>query len=189
MENNDVSFEIVANRLLANKIASDPSEIHGIICGMLAGGMSLDNTEWLNSLADFVNTGEPFDSDLRQLMQDIFKQSCEQFSDPSFGLVLCLPDDSAPISERGQSIISWVQGFLLGFGVQQEEKKSCSEEVKEALQDFAEIARMDNEMSEDEESEQALFEVMEYVRISAMLCFSELGQSQPSDMSSHRTLH
>ena len=36
---------------------------------------------------------------------------------------------------------------------------------------------MDEEMNDDEESEQALFEVIEYVRITAMLCFTELGKS------------
>ena len=36
---------------------------------------------------------------------------------------------------------------------------------------------MDEEMDEDEETEKAFFEVVEYVRVSAMLCFNELGKS------------
>lgn len=189
LKDNGLSFEAIANSLLANKIASDPAEIHGILCGMLSGGMKMDNTEWMMSLADFINTGEPFSENVERLISEMFKETCRQLLDSEFTLVVCLPDDAAPISERGQAIISWVQGFLLGFGVQQEERKSCSEEVKEALQDFAEIAKMDPEMAENEESEQALFEVAEYVRISAMLCFTELGQSSENDLSAFRTLH
>ncbi len=189
MKDNELSFEPLANSLLADKIASDPSEIHGILCGMLAGGMHFENPDWLASMSDFVNSGDSFSPELKQMLQQLFEQSCQQFIDSEFSLILCLPDDSAPIAERAQSIINWVQGFLVGFGVQQEEQRSCSEEVKEALQDFAEISRMDPEMSEDEESEQALFEVSEYVRISAMLCFSELGYAVEPSVTSQRTLH
>ena len=32
-------------------------------------------------------------------------------------------------------------------------------------------------MEEDEDTEQAYFEISEYVRISALLCFTELGSS------------
>ena len=104
-------------------------------------------------------------------------------------MVLCLPDDAAPINERGQALLEWVQGFMLGFGLFQDDLTKCSPDVKEALEDFAEIARMDEEMAEGEEFEQALFEVVEYVRVSAMLCFNELGKSPEEQQSQPKTVH
>lgn len=189
MQDNELSFEKVANELLVNKIACDPSELHGILCGMVAGGMSMDNQEWINSLSDFINSGEPFASEMEALILQVYETSCTQFLDGEFSFSLLLPDDQAPIVERAQSLISWVQGFLLGFGVQQESQQSMTDEIKEAIVDFSEIAKMDSEMPESEESEQALFEVEEYVRISAMLCFSELGKASDNDLSAFRTLH
>ncbi len=47
--------------------------------------------------------------------------------------------------------------------------------MKEVITDFAEIANLSDEMEEDESTEQAYFEINEYVRISALLCFSELA--------------
>lgn len=189
MQDKELSFEQIANDLLANKVTSDPSELHGILCGMLSGGMSLDNQDWINSLSDFVNTGEKFPSEVETLIYQVFETSCTQLLDGEFSFQLLLPEDVAPIIDRAQSLISWVQGFLLGFGVQQDGQHSLSAEVKEALADFAEIARMDSDMPESEESEQALFEVEEYVRISAMLCFGELGKTGETDLSSFRTIH
>lgn len=189
MKDKELSFEQVANELLVNKITSDPSELHGIICGMIAGGMNLDNQDWINSLADFINSGEKFADDLETLIFQVYEISCEQLLDGEFSFMLLLPDDMAPITERAQSLISWVQGFLLGFGVQQQAQHSISDEIKEALADFSEIAKMESDMSESEESEQALFEVEEYVRISAMLCFSELGKTSDTDLSAFRTIH
>ena len=86
-------------------------------------------------------------------------------------------------------MINFVQGFMTGFGLYQNDLSQCSAEVKEAFEDFAEIARMEDAMTEDEESEQALFEVEEYVRISTMLCFNELGQSPLDDAEAPPTVH
>ena len=43
-------------------------------------------------------------------------------------------------------------------------------------------------MEEDEDTEQAFFEISEYVRISALLCFTELGTS-PEVKEEPKTLH
>ncbi|MCY7295452.1 UPF0149 family protein [Alteromonas sp. a30] len=170
-------------------ILADASELQGILCGMLAGGMDPENPDWKLSLQDFINAGEPLNSEVASMTVELYEQLCQQLQGDEFSLVLCIPEEGAPISERGQSLIAWVQGFMLGFGVQQQELKSCSEDVKEALQDFSDIIHMDSDMPENEESEQALFEVLEYVRISAMLCFSELGHHSSKGADGARVLH
>lgn len=189
MKDKELSFEQVANELLINKVSSDPSEVHGIICGMVSGGMNLDNQDWINSLADFVNAGDRFPDELEALIYQLYEFTCDQLLDGEFSFTLLLPDDVAPINERAHSLISWVQGYLLGFGVQQDGQHSISPEIKEALADFAEIVKMQSDMPESEDSEQALFEVEEYVRISAMLCFGELGKTGDTDLSVLRTIH
>lgn len=182
MKNIDVNYEALTGLLHRHNILADAAELHGIICGMLSGGMDPKNTGWKLSLHDFINAGDSLPSDVNSMVEDLFQQVCQQLQGDDFALMLCLPEEDAPIEERGQALIAWVQGFLLGFGVQQQELKSCSDDVKEALQDFSDIVHMDSNMPESEESEQALFEVMEYVRISAMLCFGELGTSgKPSE--------
>jgi uncharacterized protein YgfB (UPF0149 family) len=65
----------------------------------------------------------------------------------------------------------------------------CSDDVKEALEDFSDISRMEEPMDADDESEKALFEVEEYVKISAILCFSELGQSLLDDQKEKPSIH
>ena len=81
-----------------------------------------------------------------------------------------------------------MQGFNLGFGLQQTKNAALSEDVKEVLVDFGEIANLSDEMEEDEDTEQAFFEIAEYVRISALLCFTELG-SPPAPQDKKTTLH
>lgn len=183
------AYEKLSALLQQFNILTDAAEIHGILCGMLSGGMPLESRDWLEPLADFVNQGEPFSSEVKTAVLELYDETCQQLVDSEFALVLCLPDDAAPINERGQALISWIQGYLVGFGLHQADLTGCSEEAKEALQDFSEIARMDEQMNDDEESEQALFEVMEYVRVSAMLCFNELGKSAAVQQEDSKTVH
>ena len=105
----------------------------------------------------------------------MFSDIWKNILDDSYGFQLMLPDDDDSIVERGHALSVWVQGFNLGFGLHQKDKAIVSGDVKEVLSDFAEIANLSDEMDEDEDNEQAYFEIAEYVRISALLCFTELG--------------
>lgn len=182
-------FESLSVVLERNNILTSAAEIQGMICGMLGGGMPLECQDWLEPLADFVNQGEPLPKEVIEAFNELFDVTCQQLVASDFALVLCLPDDAAPINERGQALLNWIQGFMLGFGLHQADLTGCSDDVKEGLDDFAEIARMDEEMTEDEESEQALFEVMEYVRVTVMLCFNELGKSPEQQQGEPKTVH
>lgn len=172
-----IDCDLFNTMLSAENIIVDASEIHGILCGMLAGGMNLDDQNWIEALADVVNQGDKFSSTAEQNIVLMFNQICQEFIEADFALRMCLPEDSSSINVRGKALVNWVHGFLLGFGLHQDDLTKCSEEAKEALEDFAQISKLDEAMDETEESEQAFFEVVEYVRISAMLCFNEMGKS------------
>jgi yecA family protein len=182
-------YETLSSVLDRHNILADGAEIHGILCGMLSGGMRLEDREWLEPIADFIHQGEELPQEAKTHLLALFNDTCQQLVEADFALTLCLPDDAAPINERGQALINWVQGFMLGFGLHQDDLTGCSDDVKEALEDFSDIAKMDEEMSEDEESEKALFEVMEYVRVTAMLCFNELGKSASNEQQNAKTVH
>ncbi|GAB3018573.1 UPF0149 family protein [Bowmanella dokdonensis] len=189
MNNLSKVFDELSSLLEQEGISSDAAEIQGIMAGMLGGGMATENREWLEALADFTNQGEPLPARVREELLKLYDETCQQLMGADFALSLCLPDDACPINDRGQALVKWVQGFMLGFGLHQADLTRCSEDVKEALEDFAEISRMDEEMTEDEASEQALFEVIEYVRVSAMLCFNELGRSKTQALKQSKTIH
>lgn len=183
------NYELISAALQRENILASAAEIQGVFCGMLGGGMPLESQDWIEAIADFVNQGEPLVKEIELQLTELYNETCQQLVETDFALVLCLPDDAAPINERGQALLEWVQGFMLGFGLHQDDLTQCSADVKEALEDFAEIARMDEEMAEGEEFEQALFEVVEYVRVSAMLCFNELGKSPEEQQSQPKTVH
>lgn len=178
------------NQLLADHhILSDAAEVQGMLCGMLSAGMAISDQQWQTVLADCINESERLPAAVSEVLTQVFNQLCQQFVAADYALQLLIPDDASPINDRGLALIHWVQGFLLGFGLHQDNANQCSDEVREALQDFAEIARMEEPMNADEASERALQEVIEYVKISALYCYSELGQSLLDDQSDQPKLH
>lgn len=184
-----LDYDRINNLLSQHHILSDAAEVQGILCGMLCAGMSLSDQQWQSVLADCINEGERLPDEVADSLNALFNQLCQQFVEADYALQLLLPDDASPINDRGLALIHWVQGFLLGFGLRQENPAQCSDEVREALNDFSEIARMEEPMSADEASERALQEVVEYVKISALYCYSELGQSLLDDQNEQPKLH
>lgn len=184
-----LDYDTVSTRLSQQGISVDGAEMQGILCGMFCGGMSLTDQRWLDTLKDMANQGEPFTDNAEQVLTALFNQTCQQLLEAEFSLQLLLPEDTAPLNDRGAALINWVQGFLVGFGLHQQDLTGCSADVKEAMEDFANIARMEEPMEDDEESERAFNEVMEYVKISAILCFSELGQSLLEDQPGNPSVH
>jgi yecA family protein len=186
---NELSYENFTAMLKQHNIIVDASEVQGILCGMLGGGMNIDDQEWIQALADMINQGDEIPPFVQGQIELMFNKICQEFIEADFALQLCLPSDLSSINIRGAAFVNWVHGFLLGFGLHQNDLTGCSAETKEALEDLSDIAKLEDAMEENEESEQAFFEVIEYVRISAMLCFNELGKSLIDSRQQSPTVH
>lgn len=163
--------------ITTENIQSHASEIHGVLTGLICAGFTFEEQNYIGMLNDLFNNGEVFPDAVKVVIKQMYSELWADILDDDYAFQLMLPDDDDSIVERGHGLSNWVQGFNLGFGLQQKNSPVTSSEVKEVLTDFVEIANLSDEMEEDEDTEQAYFEISEYVRISALLCFTELGSS------------
>ncbi|MFT3761235.1 MAG: UPF0149 family protein [Pseudoxanthomonas sp.] len=149
----------------------DASELHGALCGWLAGGGE-DDAGWLaRVLADPGVPAPAADSALDELRT----ATAAQFEDRGFGFELLLPDAAAPLAERAGALFEWCRGFLGGFGLAAGAGPRLSEESEEALRDLARLAQAAPEDSDDEqEDEDALAEIEEFVRVAALLLHGDV---------------
>jgi len=177
--------------ITTENIQSHASEIHGVLTGLICAGFTFEEQSYTVMLNDLFNNGEPFPDSVKALVTQMYSELWTDMLDNDYTFQLMLPDDDDSIIERGHALGTWVQGFNLGFGLQQKNSPVTSSEVKEVLADFSEIANLSDEMEEDEDTEQAYFEISEYVRISALLCFSELGSSPTTvdNQNTDNTIH
>ncbi len=195
---NKLDFASVQAIITSENVKVHASEAHGVLTGLVCAGFTFEDQSYvalLDDMLDFTTqNNEDFPKAVKAVIKQMFSELWTDILDDAYTFQLMVPDDDDSLVERGNALGHWVQGFNLGFGIQQKDNAVSSSEVKEVITDFAEIANLSNELEEDEDTEQAFFEISEYVRISALLCFSELGTlptgtSATPNIDSNNTIH
>ncbi|MFT4926442.1 MAG: yecA family protein [Phenylobacterium sp.] len=169
-------------------IYANPAEIHGVIAGLLCGGTKMDSLDWLAPLMDYFNQGLNFPEPVEAQLQGMFKAVGQNLVNDDLPFVPLLPSDDESLTVRSSALADWVGGFMSGFGLNKGVSSLASDDVNEAIRDFAEINKMATDLDDNEDNENALFEVHEYVRISVLMCFEELGEN-PLKSKGKITLH
>jgi yecA family protein len=183
-----LDFASVQAILTSESVEMHAAEVHGVMTGLVSAGYIFEDSDYIIVINDMLNNSEGFPAAVKNTLKEMFNELWKNILDDSYSFQIMLPDDDETIMERANGLGHWVQGFNLGFGLQQKNKAKLSEDVQEVLNDFVDIANLSDEMEEDEDTEQAFYEIAEYVRISALLCFTELGVP-PESSQKEETLH
>lgn len=176
-----LEFADVQAVLNAESVQAHGAELHGVLTGLIAAGYEFESTDYLAMINDMFNNGEGLPLPVKSTVKQLYSEIWQTLLDDSYGFKLMLADDDDSIAERAAALGHWVQGFSLGFGLQQKDTAIASEDIKEVLSDFSEIANLSDEVDEDEATEQAYYEIAEYVKVSVLLCFSELGAAPDTE--------
>lgn len=146
-------------------LATPASELHGGLCGWLAGGGDAGGNWLARVMVDDSLPAPAAGSVLARLQA----ATSAQFEDRDFGLELLVPDESASLAERSGALFDWCRGFVGAFGLAAGGQPRLSDEGQEALADLARLARATAQDDGDEEDEEALAEIEEFVRVAALL--------------------
>ncbi len=182
------SFEKITQILEDAELYTNASETHGVLSGLVCGGVKLDSQSWRPHFNDVVNEGMGLPSKANKLVEAIYGQVVNQFTDDGLGFKLLLPGDDVPLDERAEAMAQWSQGFLVGFGMVQQALNQASDEIQELIRDIRDISQVAFDFEqEDEESEIAFAEIVEYLGVGAMLCFNTFSRQPATPIS--KTLH
>ena len=166
------------------RLGTEASELHGSLCGYLAGGASVQGGGVLAALQLDGEASEPSAEDV-SLLQRLARQCESELADAELGFEPLLPEDDRPLTERAEALVDWCRGFLGGFGLAgTAAHASLSEEAREILRDLATIAASAFEFDNADEDEDALIEVQEFVRVGALLLYTECNRRDPASSGS-----
>jgi uncharacterized protein len=151
------------------------SELHGALCGWLAGGGAVKG--WLAQVLADESVLPPTAGDALDRLQGA---TAAQLGDSEFGFDLLVPQADASLNERSGALFDWCRGFLGGFGLATGDHATISDEGREALTDLAKLAAATPQDEGDEDDETALVEIEEFVRVAALLLHGDcnLGPRQ-----------
>lgn len=169
MTNRLPDLQSIAQEVRKHGLAVEPSELHGALCGWLAGGGQNDASWIARVMATPDIADEGSDSDLGKLRA----VTAAQLTGGDLELELLLADEEASLEARSGSLFAWCRGFLAGFGLAAGAEPPLSEDSNEALNDLARFAASAPQADGDSEDEQALVEIHEFVRVTALLLYSD----------------
>ncbi|GAB3112886.1 UPF0149 family protein [Aestuariicella hydrocarbonica] len=184
-----ISFEELNHLLVPLGALNSPSELHGMLCGKLCGGVRLSGEEWSQEALTFLDVitseeegvvGDPQGLGQTAIAR-LYHATLGQLEDSNYGFQILLPADDAELERRTAALGEWCHGFLSGFGsAGLDPEAEFSPDAAEALRDLAAIVSI-GESAEDEDAEADFSEIVEYVRMAVLTLYMDFGQKKPSE--------
>ncbi|EMP55166.1 yecA family protein [Marinobacter santoriniensis NKSG1] len=175
-------FERWANVFTAHQAFSHPSELHGVLCGRLAAGARIEENDWLAMVCEHMGLPEQTaedSEDLAPFMNRAYEQTLALLQSADMSFHPLLPDDDYAIEQRLEALVAWVRGFLEGMALAAGESLGqAPDEIRELIEDMVAISQLSDDEEADEESEQQLLEITEYIRLGALAVFTEFNAPQ-----------
>lgn len=166
-------YKAFATLLSSSGHPVSPAELHGLLLGRSCAGAGFEVDGWMVDASGVL--GEPPEDNIRQALIGLQEMVKGELTSEDMTVVLLLPTDDEPLTERAIALGQWCQGFLTGFGLGFRDG-TLSDEAKEVLQDLAAIAQVQDALEESEDGESDYMEVMEYLRVAPLLLFTECNK-------------
>ena len=185
-----MTFEELARLLDVEGFEESPEEIHGLLCGRVAGGERLAGEEFRTAIIETVDSEpEMVDNSVAEL-ESLYRHIIAAFGDMDLGFRPLLPPDDRPLEDRVAALAVWCECFLSGLGeAGLSDTSTLSEDALDSIKDLAAIAQAGLEGEPQEEDESDLAELQESVRVAALMRFTELCHPAPTTQATSHTVH
>lgn len=151
-----------------------PEEMHGVSAGLLVVDKSATEHQFVECIIGPEPAFMPTD-DVTGALQQLHQDASKLLGSDEFQFEPLLPDDGYTLEERLNSASAWARGFIVGLAQQGvDAAKIVSPDVSQFIHDLTEISTSQYEVDQSEESELIYVELVEYLRMGAILLQEEL---------------
>lgn len=186
--NDAICYSKISKALSAAELFTSAAETHGILSGIICGGDNLNSSSWATHFNDIVNEGLGLPIATKKIVEELYANTIKQCAGNNLTFTLLLPNDDRPLAERAESVAQWSQGFLAGFGMVQQNLNKAEDDIQEIIRDIRDISQLELDADDEgEETEVAYVDIVEYLRVAAMLCFDYFSASKNNK--EKQTLH
>lgn len=178
------SYATLQGLMTQQLAAMEASEAHGFLVATLVAG-STDPESWLEQSLGNREAVENLAQDQADALVALYGSTLSGLNAEEMSFDLFLPGDEDSIMDRADALANWCSGFLYGAGVMGiSESNALSEESQEWIKDLTVLSRAIAE--EGDEDEAAFFEIVEYLRMGALLINEDLRTLRESKPSSDK---
>lgn len=190
----DEWFQPLAEVLNGLGVQQSPSELQGVICGLLGAGVSPEDAELEGLLAAHVQVTDAWPESAALAFAALRDQAHEGLVGDDLDLAILLPADDVDLRDRVAALGQWCEGFLTGFGTGTAgmNDNDFTPSLQEALSDLAAVSNVEIPREADDELETLFEQVAEHVRVAALMVYTEMvlrDRSKPSRDNGPATRH
>ena len=163
------------------------AQAHGLLCSRLSLAGADGCGEWLRMVLESSDTSGSASPESMDYLERVSSETYRQLSGRQSEFNPLLPDDTEPASVITEALAEWCEGFLHGLvsNVQSErlKEKLAAEPLSDIIRDMLEMTRAAaDDDADDEENDEAIAELVEYIRVATQLIYEELAELRHSDM-------
>ncbi|WP_040728347.1 UPF0149 family protein [Thiomicrorhabdus sp. Kp2] len=180
-----MDFEQVNEVIAPFPELESPAFIQGMLIGLLCGDSDIQEAVWIKKLIEEAQIKSVKESFLK-VLDDVFQETNKGMNGSGFELNLCIPEDTESLVFRAAMLGQLCEGILYGLGLigaLNESENEIPKEVRELIEDFGQISRIDigslsdsEQLTDAEESD--FMELVEFVRVGILTINEELNPTQ-----------
>lgn len=179
----------IASVLQSSSLSVTPAELHGLLVGMLSGGLALNDKSWQPLLCDYTNEGMGWPDKANTIAESLLNHSTLELTGTELDLFILLPNEDAELMQQADALSEWISHFISGLGLVRIDLKKASADAKEALADLEEISKLGIDKDDDMEEQAGLLEqVIEHVKACVLTIHAEFG-TKPEQEQKKPTIH
>jgi uncharacterized protein YgfB (UPF0149 family) len=155
------------------------AQVHGLLCSRLALVGADGASRWLNQVLADTDPDNALRTECATMLEALWVTSSQQLSARQSDFVVLLPDDD-PAQLRAAAMGQWCEGFLHGLVSEQHgdglKERLASDPLCDIIKDLLQITRATaDDDRDDERSENAFAELVEYLRVATQITYEELA--------------
>ncbi|MCP4410599.1 MAG: UPF0149 family protein [Gammaproteobacteria bacterium] len=175
-----LNYDDIDNALRQAESQYSASGCQGVACGMLVVDNASSASAWIGEMIEDADSADLPGIETRQILNRFFDTTREQLGNAEMSFTLLLPqDEQVSLHQRVEEVTRWCEGFLCGMAIAGlTDDNTLEQDSAEILSDIVEISKAWVGEDRDEENEAAYSELVEYLRVGALLLREELQRLQ-----------
>ncbi len=146
---NQSTYQTLLNRLRLDELSVTPAEMHGLLTGMVCGGLDLKSTQWLPMLYDYTNDSLSWPIQSKTIAVTYLETIIKALNTKSISFSLLLPEKTENLLVRAEALAEWVNAFITGIGLIGVTSNQLSRQSNDILKELTEIALLHIDDDED----------------------------------------
>jgi uncharacterized protein YgfB (UPF0149 family) len=157
----------------------DAAQVHGLLSSRLAVSGLNAGFDWLQVVLDGTDPADALRAECEVMLSKLFEIAGRQLSERMSEFSPLLPDDAHAAEARVAALAHWCEGYLHGLVSGGHEgalkERLAADPIADIIKDMLEITRATDAGEDDEDTEDAYAELVEYLRVAAQLVYEELA--------------